>query len=107
MFGDGEQTLDYIHVSDVVDAIVLGLASDESGRVLNIGSGRGTRVRDLVATLARLAGSSEPPKHAPPDATAGTCRIADVTAARDVLGFSARVTLDEGLADVCAEEGAP
>jgi len=55
IFGDGEQTRDYVYVDDVVDAFVR--ASDKGGGLLfNIGTGVETSVNDLYATMARVAG---------------------------------------------------
>ena len=65
VFGDGEQTRDFVYVDDVVDAFVR--AADHGGGILiNVGTGVETSVNRLYATMARAAGVSEPPTYAPP-----------------------------------------
>jgi UDP-glucose 4-epimerase len=64
IFGDGEQTRDFVYVDDVVDAFVRA-ASRGGGLVCNIGTGRRTSVNELAAAMAEAAGVSEPPVHAP------------------------------------------
>jgi UDP-glucose 4-epimerase len=55
IYGDGEQTRDYVYVDDVVDAFVR--ASDKGGGlVINIGTGVETSVNELYTTMARVAG---------------------------------------------------
>lgn len=56
VFGDGEQTRDYIHVSDIVDAHMLALEAGATG-VYNLGSGTGTSIIDIAETVRGMAGS--------------------------------------------------
>ncbi len=64
IFGDGDQTRDFVYVDDVVDAFVR--ASDRAdGLLLNIGTGLETSVASLYATMAKAAGVSQPPLYAP------------------------------------------
>ena len=65
IFGDGEQTRDFVFVDDVVDAFVRGAARG-GGLVLNVGTGRELSVNELARTMAEVAGSSVPPSYAPP-----------------------------------------
>ncbi len=55
IFGDGEQTRDFVYVDDVVDAFVRA-ASRGGGLICNIGTGKETSVNDLYATMAAQAG---------------------------------------------------
>jgi UDP-glucose 4-epimerase len=64
IFGDGEQTRDFVYVDDVVDAFVRGAARG-GGLVCNVGTGRETSVNDLYATMAAAAGVDAAPRHAP------------------------------------------
>jgi UDP-glucose 4-epimerase len=64
VFGDGEQTRDFVFVDDVVDAFVRG-ATRGGGLVLNIGTGHEISVNHLAAVMADAAGISTPPVHAP------------------------------------------
>lgn len=95
----GGQTRDFVHVDDVVDALArAGQTGGLSGRTLNIGSGRETQIREVLAGLERAAGRSarvlESPEH-----SGGLPRMcADVSAAETALGWRPRVPLEEGLA---------
>jgi UDP-glucose 4-epimerase len=103
IFGDGQQTRDFTYVSDVVAA--LRLAAERpgvSGMVCNVGTGRGTSLLDLVASLNRLLGTSITPRHA--EARSGDIRHsrADITRARQVLGYEPAVSFEDGLARTLA-----
>jgi UDP-glucose 4-epimerase len=98
VFGDGEQTLDYVFVDDVVDATLAALASGANGEVINIGSGRPTTVNELMTLMQDVAGTRLPVRHDPPDWTAGSYRVGNVDKARRVLGWTARTPLRDGLA---------
>ncbi|MGZ4689401.1 MAG: GDP-mannose 4,6-dehydratase, partial [Acidimicrobiia bacterium] len=64
IFGDGQQTRDFVYVDDVVDALVR--ASDRgSGLVINIGTGVETSVEELYDSIARATGFKDPANHAP------------------------------------------
>jgi UDP-glucose 4-epimerase len=64
VFGDGEQTRDFVYVDDVVDAFVRA-ATRGGGLVCNVGTGQETSVNDLYATMAAAAGVDRAPHHAP------------------------------------------
>jgi len=64
IFGDGEQTRDFVYVDDVVDAFVRA-ASRGGGLVVNVGTGRELSVNELASTMAEVAGSTTPPVYAP------------------------------------------
>ncbi len=98
IFGDGQQTLDYVYVDDVVAATVRALEADISGEVFNIGSGIGTDINRLISTLIGVSGRAQQPIYEPPDWTAGSIRVGDVEKARRILGWSATTSLQAGLA---------
>ncbi len=97
IYGDGEQTLDYVFVDDAVDATVRALETDLSGEVLNVGTGVPTSVNQLIATMQAVAHRSLPPQHEPPDWTAGSYRVGDITKIRRLLGWEPRTALADGL----------
>jgi UDP-glucose 4-epimerase len=65
IYGDGTQTRDFVYVDDVVDAFARA-ADRGTGLVLNIGTGQETSVNELYDTMAGAAGTSDPPRYAPP-----------------------------------------
>jgi UDP-glucose 4-epimerase len=103
VFGDGNQTRDWVDVSDVARANLLAADGTLTGPV-NIGSGRETSVLDLIEALNEAAhGRAMPePEFAPerPGEVRRSCL--DVSRARAELGWEARVTLREGLETVLA-----
>jgi UDP-glucose 4-epimerase len=99
--GDGEQSRDLVYVGDVVGAFLHSCdAPGASGEVFNIGSGRSTTINELAETLAGVAapGRVLHPIHHP--ARAGDVRhsCADISKARQILGYAPAVKLADGLA---------
>jgi UDP-glucose 4-epimerase len=103
IFGDGQQTRDYVFVGDVARANVaaahatLPAPRQVDVRAYNVGTGRETTVVELAATLQRAAGSAVPVHHAP--ARPGEQRRSAVSNAKAVreLGWHPEVGLEEGL----------
>jgi nucleoside-diphosphate-sugar epimerase len=104
VFGDGMQTRDFVHVKDVVRACLLASTSERaSGAVVNVASGHSASLLELVALIQKAVGPEAAHlgiEHRP--ARAGDVRAssADLTRARELLGFEARISLAEGLLDV-------
>jgi UDP-glucose 4-epimerase len=99
IFGDGEQTRDFVYVDDVVDAFALA-AERGSGLVINIGTGAETSVNRLYATMAAAAGVSEPAAHGPSRAGELRRNALDPARAGIHLGWKPWTTLPEGTAAV-------
>ena len=96
IFGTGEQVRDYLYVGDVVEANAIALAKG-SGEIVNLGTGVGTSVLDIVNELNRILGSTiEPIFEA---ARAGEVQriYLDAAHARAVLGWAPTVSFAEGL----------
>ena len=100
VFGDGEQTRDFIFVADVVRAVLAATFGDAAGdgSPINVATGRQTSINQLASEVARLCGSSAGIRHAP--ARAGEIRhsLAAVDRAASVLGVRAGFSLADGLA---------
>lgn len=94
VFGDGEQTRDYVYVGDVVEAV---LAAVGRGGVFNVGTGVETTVNELHRLCAEAAGVEREPRHV--DARAGDARrsVLDAAAAERELGWRPRTSLADGL----------
>jgi UDP-glucose 4-epimerase len=98
VYGDGRQALDYVYVDDAVEAAVLAFRAAPAGQVYNVGSGAATTIDDLVDRMMVAAGRKLGKEYLPPDETAGTMRVADVSRIGAALGWRPRTGLDEGLA---------
>ncbi len=98
IYGDGEQTRDFIYVGDVVRANLLAAeALGVSGAVLNIASGRRHAVNELVQRLNELLGTHLDPIHAAPRPGDILHSWASVDRARSRLSFTAAISFQEGL----------
>lgn len=101
----GEQTRDFIYIDDVVEALcLLGSRTDLAGQIVNVGSGREHRVKDvaaMVAELCRYQGElglgSRPARH--PEVLR---HMANIQKAEKLLGWRPRIGLPEGLARTLA-----
>lgn len=98
IYGDGNQSRDFIFVADVVKANLLtATARDVGGRVINIGSGRATRINQLWEAVCALAGRKLKPRFAPPRPGDILESYAGVDVAEALLGFECAVSFDKGL----------
>ncbi len=95
--GDGLQTRDYVYVGDVAEAARLALERPEARGAVNIGTGVETSVVTLFERLRAASGVHGEARHGPARPGEQRRSLLDATRARDVLGWTARVTLDEGL----------
>lgn len=96
--GDGEQSRDFTFVDNVVAANMLAAeASEGSGEALNIACGETVTVNELFRSLQEITGSSVEARHADPRPGDVRHSFADITRARDVLGFAPSVGFTEGL----------
>ncbi len=101
VFGDGEQTRDYIHVADVAAAFIAGAEAETPGP-FNVGTGIETSVLELGERLAEVAGASFEPELAPPRPGEVQRISIDSSRAADELGWRAERGLPDGLADTWA-----
>jgi UDP-glucose 4-epimerase len=99
IFGDGEQTRDFIYVSDIVKANILAAESESSqGEAFNIGSGEETSINTLANIILKIASREDLAPEKGPERAADFRRcVVDITKARKVLGFNPKVTLETGL----------
>ena len=97
IFGDGEQTRDYIHVADVVAALLAMEGSEEQGP-LNVGTGVETTVLELAESVGRSAGRDDfDPEFAPARAGEIQRTVIDPAAAAERLGWRPERNIDSGL----------
>lgn len=98
MFGSGEQTRDFIYVDDVVEALVVaGQASGVSRSIINVGSGVEVSIAQLLDAIEQVAEAPAHRLHNGVEKVGVSRLVADITLARERLGFTPRVSLTEGL----------
>jgi UDP-glucose 4-epimerase len=98
ILGDGSQTMDFVFTEDVARANLLAARSAVTDEVFNVAVGVETSLRELAEALLRVMGSDLEPEFGPPRAVNNVRRrLADVSRARERIGFTAQVQLEEGL----------
>jgi UDP-glucose 4-epimerase len=98
ILGDGAQTMDFVFVTDIARANLRAANSTITDDILNIASGTETSLTELAAALGRVMGVDRPPEYGPErKATPVWRRLADVRKAERLIGFKAKVPLEEGL----------
>jgi UDP-glucose 4-epimerase len=98
IYGDGEQSRDFTYVEDAVAAtLAAGEADGASGHAFNVAGGRPARVNDVADTISRLLDKPVERKLAPRRPGDIRDSYADITAAREVLGYVPQIQLEEGL----------
>jgi len=101
IFGNGEQTRDFVHVSDVVEAVMLSLRNEGARGVFNIGSGEGVTINRLAHLILELMSREDlRPIYAPPRLGDIRHSIADITRARKELGFEPKLGLEVGIKEL-------
>lgn len=99
IYGSGQQTRDFVYVSDVVNANILAAENEHcSGAVFNIGSGKETSINTLAKLILRIGRREDLiPIHGPVrQADIRRCLI-DITKARSIFSFQPKISLEEGL----------
>lgn len=102
IFGDGEQTRDFVNVKDVARLNLLATRARGVSGAFNVGSGTSISINRLVAILSELAGRPLPVEHDPPRQGDVRHSIADIAAARKVLHYEPTVPIVEGLREYLA-----
>jgi UDP-glucose 4-epimerase len=95
---DGQQTRDYVYVDDVVDALIAcTTAPNLNGRVINVGSGTETSVRDLARLVTEVTGGKPEEVFNPRVSGGVSCMCADLTLAKELLNYEPKTDLKKGL----------
>ena len=97
VYGDGEQTRDFLYVTDIAEALELAAEKPVNGSVLNLGSGQGTSVNDVARLISDI--TRTPVRTVRRQERSGDVRhsVADMTRANEKLGFTPRISLRDGL----------
>ena len=103
IFGDGTQTMDFVHVHDIARANILAAKAALTDDIVNIACGVETSLNDLATALLRAMDSGLRPQHGPArKVNPVPRRLANVRKAQNVLGFEATIALETGLRDLVA-----
>jgi UDP-glucose 4-epimerase len=98
VYGDGRQSRDFTYIADIVQGNLLAAdASQASGRVINVACGRQTDLLTLLRLLNQYLGTHVEPIHSPPRVGDVRESLADITLARQLLGYEPQVEFEEGL----------
>ncbi len=98
IFGDGLQTRDFVYVEDVVQANLLAAEREAAvGRVFNIGGGSSVSILGLIEVMRELIPGSPAPVHGPPRPGDIRSSQADISGAREALGYRPETALEAGL----------
>ncbi|HEX5911266.1 MAG TPA: SDR family oxidoreductase [Thermoleophilaceae bacterium] len=96
--GDGEQSRDFTHIDNAVAANLLAAeAPDAGGKCFNVATGESQSLNDLVRQLNELMGTDIPAEHGPQRPGDVAHSLADISRAREVLGYEPAVSFQEGL----------
>lgn len=98
--GDGTQTRDFVHVDDVVRANVLAAETDTVGEAFNVGTGRSVSIGDLASHVQAVSDTDVRVAHSDPREGDIARSRADITKAREQLGYEPTVELSDGLTEL-------
>lgn len=100
VYGDGGQSRDFIYIGDVVRAVFLAAeTTGAAGRPINIGAGLSVTINQTIDIMSDLTRQRITPRYAPPRPGDIYASRAAVDLARDILGFQAGVSFEQGLAE--------
>lgn len=97
--GEGKQSMDFIHVTDIARAVVLAVGSEKGNVPINVGTGIDTTVAELADILIKAVGADVEPQFNPREVLVSR-RAADVTRAKEILGFEASIPVGEGMSNL-------
>lgn len=97
VWGDGSVIRDYIHIDDVVDVLLLALAYEGGERVLNIGSGQGHSVDEVLDALERAVGCNVVRRYRPGRSFDVQVSVLSIERARRALSWSPKVSFEQGV----------
>ncbi len=103
IFGDGSATRDFVSVHDVVELVMLMLEKDEAvGKVFNCGTGESTTISELAQTIIDLYGKPLKTVYEPERPGDIKYSYADISSAKNLLGYKPKVSLRDGLEELRA-----
>lgn len=101
IYGDGEQTRDFVNVRDLVDMVVLTMENDDVvGETFNCGTGRGVSINNLARLMISLSGKNLKLKYSGGRLGDIKHSCADIRKAQRVFGYKPKVSLEQGLKEL-------
>ncbi|PSB14896.1 KR domain-containing protein [Phormidesmis priestleyi ULC007] len=98
IFGDGNQTMDFVYIEDIARANILAAKADITDEVFNVASGTETTLNELAYSLLKVMGSDLKPEYGPErKVNSVQRRLASTTQAKELLDFEVEISLEEGL----------
>jgi UDP-glucose 4-epimerase len=97
--GKGEQSMDFIHVTDIARSVVAALNAEQGNVPVNIGTGIDTSIAALAKILIDAVGANVEPQFNPRDVLVSR-RAADITRAKEVLGWEPTIPVEQGMAEL-------
>jgi UDP-glucose 4-epimerase len=97
IWGDGSVVRDYVHIDDVVLAMVMAIERGGGLRVFNVGSGIGTSVSEIVRLLKRVSGQDVAVEYTPGRGADLPANVLDITRIRSELGWTPHISLEAGI----------
>jgi UDP-glucose 4-epimerase len=103
IFGDGTDSMDFVHVKDVAHANVLALQSDVTDEAFNVGDQVETNLKQMLDTLLKVNNADLQPVFKEANSINPVSRrLADISKADKILGYTPAITLEQGLKELSA-----
>jgi len=97
IYGDGSQTRDFTYISDIVEANITAALSNVKGEVFNIGGGKRIKLNEVIKMMENIIGIKAKLYFINPQKGDVQDTYADISKAKELLGYTPRVSLEEGL----------
>ncbi|MDD5738601.1 MAG: NAD-dependent epimerase/dehydratase family protein [Candidatus Pacebacteria bacterium] len=105
LYGDGTQTRDSIYVKDVVRAFLIAMESNVEADIFNVGCGENKTLNEITQIICQILGKNIKPEYQKvPIKNYIANQLADTTKAKNILGFIAQYSLDQGIKELIAYE---
>lgn len=98
LFGDGSSARDYTYISDIVEGVLASLDRCKGFEIYNLGESRLTTLQELVDKLAKALAVTPKVRHEPEQPGDVPITFADISKAKEKLGYDPHTTVDDGLA---------
>ncbi|MDQ2836593.1 MAG: NAD-dependent epimerase/dehydratase family protein [Actinomycetota bacterium] len=102
--GEGAQSMDFIHVHDIATAVIAALEAEQGNLPINVGTGIDTSVAELARILIEAVGVDVEPQFNPRDVLVSR-RAADITRAKEILGWEPTIEVKDGMIDLVRNGG--